>query len=94
MTFLAPGALSGDLVVLEPLAVDHAEALREATLDGRVWELWHTSAPEPNAVAATIAEKLEMAQRGALRPFAVRRRADDRPSTRSPTINGRPSDTT
>lgn len=78
VSFLDPVTLSGDMVTLEPLAPGHAGPLRDATLDGRVWELWHTSAPEPDAVASDISAKLAMAERRALRPFAVRRRADDR----------------
>lgn len=78
MAFLDPVILRGDLVSLEPLTLDHADAVRQAVLDGRAWEIWHTSAPEPDAVADDIAGKLAMAERGALLPFAVRRRADDR----------------
>ncbi len=78
MPFLDPVTLRGALVAVEPLEVGHADALRDATLDGRVWELWHTSAPEPDGIAANIADKLAMAERGSLLPFAVRRRADDR----------------
>ena len=78
MPFLDPVTLNGDIVSLEPLAIDHADAVRAATLDGRVWELWYTSAPEPDAVAADVAGKLALAERGAMLPFAVRRRADDR----------------
>lgn len=78
MPFLNPVTLGGDLVLLEPLTLDHADGLREAALDGRTWETWHVSAPGPDAVVVDIAGKLAMAERGALLPFAVRRRADDR----------------
>lgn len=78
MAFLDPVVLAGGLVRLEPLAADHAATLTEAVRDGRVWELWYTSAPEPDAVAADIAAKLERAERRLVLPFACRRLADDR----------------
>lgn len=78
MAFLDPVTLAGSLVRLEPLGVHHVPALREAVRDGRVWELWSTSAPHPDAVEADVAAKLGLAARGQLLPFATRRLADDR----------------
>lgn len=78
MAFLDPVTLTGDLVSLEPLTASHVHAVTDAVQDGRVWELWYTSAPQPDALAADIATKLDWAQRHLLLPFACRRIADDR----------------
>lgn len=78
MPLLDPVTLSGDLVRLEPLTLSHADALRAATRDGRVWELWCTSAPTPEGVEADIAAKLELAARGLMAPLVTRRLTDDR----------------
>ena len=40
---------------LVPLAPAHADALRAAAGDGRLWELWYTSVPEPQRVDEYIA---------------------------------------
>lgn len=78
VSLLDPVTLAGDLVRLEPLTRAHADALREAVRDGRVWELWCTSAPTPEGVEADIDAKLGLAARGLMLPFATRRLADDR----------------
>lgn len=76
MAFLDPVVLTGRHVRLEPLSRDHAAALRAAVRDGRVWELWYTSAPEPDAVAADIEAKLTLAGQGLMLPLVTRRQAD------------------
>ena len=76
MAFLDPVVLTGRLVRLEPLSRNHAEALRTAVLDGRVWELWYASAPQPDAVASDIETKLTLAGQGLMLPFVTRRQAD------------------
>lgn len=78
MAFLDPVTLTGDLVHLEPLSAAHADGLRAATLDGRVWELWYTSAPSPDGVDADIAAKMDLVERRLMMPLVIRRRADDR----------------
>ena len=55
-------------VRLEPLALHHADGLREAAADGKLWELRITSVPEPEQVEAYIAAALASANR---RAFAV-----------------------
>lgn len=76
MAFLDPVTLTGSLVRLEPLSRSHTDALRAATLDGRVWELWYTSAPAPDDVEADIVAKRKAAASGQGLPFALRRLLD------------------
>jgi RimJ/RimL family protein N-acetyltransferase len=64
--------LEGHGVRLEPLTTDHAEALAAAIQDGRLWELWFTSVPEPERVGAYIAAALAGQAAGTMLPWAVR----------------------
>jgi RimJ/RimL family protein N-acetyltransferase len=66
----SPVTLTGQLVTLEPLQPGHEEALVAAASDGRLWELWYTSVPSPEAMRADIARKLADPR---TLPFAVRR---------------------
>ena len=52
MQFLTPTTLTGHLVSLEPLDDVHIEGLRAAVQDGHINDLWYTSAPAPETVAA------------------------------------------
>jgi RimJ/RimL family protein N-acetyltransferase len=63
--------LKGRHVRLEPLAPAHAAALAEAVQDGRLWELWTTQVPAPEAMAQEIERRLQLQQAGAWLPFAV-----------------------
>lgn len=64
--------LHGEHVTLEPLRAEHAEGLRAALAEGRLWELWYTSVPEPAAVETYVAEALAAQTRGECQVFAVR----------------------
>src|SRR5262245_17847049 len=57
---------------LEPLSLAHGEALQAAVSDGRLWELWYTSVPEPQGVADYIAAALAGQESGHMLPWAVR----------------------
>jgi RimJ/RimL family protein N-acetyltransferase len=70
---LEPVTLTGDVVTLEPLAPAHASALATAASDGRLWELWYTSVPTREGMAADIEAKLALRDAGAMLPFTVRR---------------------
>ena len=72
--FLEPVTLTGDLVVLEPLRTEHHDALVAAASDGALWELWYTSVPTPQAMAAEVERRLALAAAGSMLPFTVRRR--------------------
>jgi len=57
---------------LEPLTLDHHDGLEAASADGRLWELWFTSVPEPDKVAAYIATALDGQAKGHMLPWVVR----------------------
>ncbi len=78
MAWLEPVTLAGEHATLEPLAAAHASALAEACADGRLWELWYTSVPSPEAMDAEIARRLGLQQAGAMLPFSVRHNASAR----------------
>ncbi len=67
-----PTTLEGHGVRLEPLRPDHVEGLQAAAADGRLWELWYTSVPGPDGMAAYIATALAGQEEGHMLPWAVR----------------------
>jgi RimJ/RimL family protein N-acetyltransferase len=67
-----PIMLEGYGVRLEPLAVAHQSELAAAAADGRLWELWFTSVPEPEGVPAYVAAALDGQRAGHMLPWAVR----------------------
>ncbi|TAM85961.1 MAG: N-acetyltransferase [Candidimonas sp.] len=69
--FAEPVTLTGAYARLEPLSPAHAADLVEAVKDGELWRLWYTSVPEPDRVAAEIARRLGLLEKGAMLPFAV-----------------------
>ena len=72
MIQLVPTTLEGFGVKLEPLTSDHRDALAGVAADGRLWELWFTSVPEPADTAAYIADALEGQKAGHMLPWVVR----------------------
>lgn len=72
MIVLAPVTLEGYGVRLEPLTPFHQSGLAAAAADGRLWELWFTSVPEPEQTGAYIAEALDGQRAGHMLPWAVR----------------------
>lgn len=72
MITVKPIQLEGHGVRLEPLTPDHADALRAAASDGRLWELWYTAVPEPAKVADYIETALAGQRDGRMLPWAVR----------------------
>lgn len=72
MITVNPIQLEGHGVRLEPLTPDHADALRRAANDGRLWELWYTVVPEPAQVDAYIETALAGQRDGRMLPWAVR----------------------
>ena len=77
MITLASVTLEGHGVRLEPLAPKHAAPLGEAAADGRLWELWFTSVPEPDGVARYIDDALAGQRAGHMLPWVVRDLATD-----------------
>lgn len=71
-----PVVLEGEGVRLEPMRPGHADGLARACADGRLWELWFTGVPRPEAMAAHIDAFLLKQARGEAVPMVVVRRDD------------------
>jgi RimJ/RimL family protein N-acetyltransferase len=69
---VAPVTLEGHGVRLEPLAAPHARGLADAATDGRLWELWYTTIPEPAHAGQYVADALAGQAAGHMLPWAVR----------------------
>ena len=67
-----PITLEGHGVRLEPLTREHHDGLEAAAADGRLWELWFTSVPEPGKTDAYIRTALDGLEAGHMLPWAVR----------------------
>jgi RimJ/RimL family protein N-acetyltransferase len=67
-----PATLEGYGVRLEPLSTEHEKGLVEAAKDGRLWELFFTSVPEPEKTRAYIDTALQGQKDGHMLPWAVR----------------------
>ena len=71
MTWLEPVTLRSTRATLEPLAHGHGDDLIEAVKDGELWQLWYTTVPEPDKMAAEIDRRLALQAKGSMLPFAV-----------------------
>jgi RimJ/RimL family protein N-acetyltransferase len=69
---LQPSPLEGHGVRLEPLSPEHEAGLRAAAADGKLWELFFTSVPEPEKTRKYIDDALEGQKKGDMLPWAVR----------------------
>jgi RimJ/RimL family protein N-acetyltransferase len=69
--WLHPIELERGKVKLEPLSLAHAEGISHAVADGRLWQLWYTSAPTPQQVEQYISQALQELEQGQSLPFAV-----------------------
>jgi len=72
MIKLSPVALEGYGIRLEPLSHDHRDGLAVAAADGKLWELWFTSVPEPDQTDSYISAALAGQVSGHMLPWAVR----------------------
>lgn len=70
--WIEPVTLTGQHVSLEPLRIEHADALAAAAADGELYRLWYTTVPEPGAERAYIETALAMRDDQGAHPFAVR----------------------
>jgi RimJ/RimL family protein N-acetyltransferase len=70
--FIEPVTLRGSRAVLEPLAIEHVDAIRAAAADGALWRLWYTSVPSPETTTAWLERALDLRERQGAMPFAVR----------------------
>jgi RimJ/RimL family protein N-acetyltransferase len=73
----SPTILEGHGVRLEPLGPEHHDGLVAAATDGKLWELWFTSVPDPGGTADYIAAALAGQRAGHMLPWAVRELATD-----------------
>lgn len=77
MIQLSPIVLEGNGIRLEPLAIEHAEALGVASGDGDLSELWFTAVPEPTRTRSYIEAALDGQRSGTMLAWAVRDLASD-----------------
>jgi RimJ/RimL family protein N-acetyltransferase len=68
----SPVTLEGYGVRLEPLGPEHHDGLVAAATDGKLWELWFTSVPEPHQMRRYISEALAGQKDGHMLAWAVR----------------------
>jgi N-acetyltransferase len=72
MINIRPVTLEGHGIRLEPLSYEHQDELAVAAADGRLWELWFTSVPEPEQAHPYITSALAGQRDGHMLPWAVR----------------------
>jgi RimJ/RimL family protein N-acetyltransferase len=72
MPWIAPVTLAGRHATLEPLTLEHQDALIEAARDGELWKLWYTTVPAPEKMADNIAFRLNWQAQGGMLAFVVR----------------------
>jgi RimJ/RimL family protein N-acetyltransferase len=72
MIHVEPAVLDGPGIRLEPLTPEHCAPLAVAVSDGRLWELWFTIIPSPEAMPDYIADALKGQQEGHMLPWVVR----------------------
>jgi RimJ/RimL family protein N-acetyltransferase len=77
MIIVHPVTLEGRGIRLEPLTTTHHDALAAAAADGKLWELWFTSVPEPGGMSGYIAAALDGQRAGHMLPWVVRDLASD-----------------
>ncbi|HUQ26063.1 MAG TPA: GNAT family protein [Burkholderiales bacterium] len=67
-----PATLEGHGIRLEPLTSGHHDALEAAAADGKLWELWFTTVPEPGKMRAYLDTALAGLEARHMLPWAVR----------------------
>jgi RimJ/RimL family protein N-acetyltransferase len=72
MITVSPVTLERHGVRLEPLTLEHRDALVAAATDGQLWELWFTSVPTPQEAAGYINDALNGQRLGHMLPWVVR----------------------
>ena len=71
MVWPKPTTLSLHNVRLEPLSKDHLDDLIVAVKDGKLYNHWYTSIPEPKDMNAEINRRLDLQNKKSMLPFAV-----------------------
>jgi RimJ/RimL family protein N-acetyltransferase len=67
-----PATLEGHGIRLEPLTREHENGLIEAAKDGKLWELFFTSVPEPENTKKYVEDALKGQERADMLPWVVR----------------------
>jgi RimJ/RimL family protein N-acetyltransferase len=67
-----PAVLEANGVRLEPMTEMHADGLAAAAADGKLWDLFFTSVPEPASAMAYVRTALEGQTAGHMLPWVVR----------------------
>lgn len=78
MSLTTPVELVGEHVILKPLDVTQAEALKEAVCDGELYNLWYTRVPRPEQMTAEIERRLDLQKSGSMLPFYIEDRKTGR----------------
>ena len=71
MLNVQPVTLTDGRIRLEPLSLDHVDALKAAAADGELWNLRVTSVPEPDDTRGYVERALAMREQGNRLPFVV-----------------------
>lgn len=68
---LEPVTLTGKQAMLVPLSLEHLTPLKEAILDGMLWQLWYTNIPAPDEMEGEIRRRLALQSARTMLPFTV-----------------------
>ncbi len=71
MLNVTPVTLTDGRIRLEPLSLDHVDALKAAAADGELWKLRVTSVPDPDDTRGYVERALAMREQGNRLPFVV-----------------------
>jgi RimJ/RimL family protein N-acetyltransferase len=71
MLDVRPVTLTDGRIRLEPLSLDHVDALKAAAADGELWRLRVTSVPDPDDTRGYVERALAMRDQGNRLPFVV-----------------------
>ena len=71
MSWPKPVTLYSKTVQLEPLSIDHVTELIDAVQDGKLYNHWYTSIPQPKNMKTEIERRLKLQDMGTMLPFAV-----------------------
>ncbi|TFC96798.1 MULTISPECIES: GNAT family protein [Cryobacterium] len=64
--------LTGSLVTLEPISLNHVAELRLAAGESDLWRSWYTAVPHPDAMAEEVERRLGLQSVGHMLPWAIR----------------------
>jgi len=71
MLNVQPVTLTDGRIRLEPMSLEHVEALGAAAADGELWKLRFTSVPDPDDTRGYVERALAMREQGNRLPFVV-----------------------